>query len=125
MPLLEGIIEPADVVASADALFTHLEAQYGPAVEILRELPFMMELNAQIVRGEIDLVWKTAKGCVLLDYKNYPGSVDYCNPASDDFTGHFAPQLSIYRKALETTGEKVLDSLIYYPIQGDLVKLNY
>ena len=121
----EGIIEPADVVASADALFTHLEAQYGPAVEILRELPFMMELNAQIVRGEIDLVWKTAKGCVLLDYKNYPGSVDYCNPASDDFTGHFAPQLSIYRKALETTGEKVLDSLIYYPIQGDLVKLNY
>ena len=85
----------------------------------------MMELNGQIVRGEIDLVWKTARGCVLLDYKNYPGSVDYCNPASDDFTGHFAPQLSIYRKALEAAGEKVLDSLIYYPIQGDLVKLNY
>ena len=62
---------------------------------------------------------------MLLDYKNYPGSVDYCNPASDDFAGHFAPQLSIYRKALETAGEKVLDSLIYYPIQGDLVKLNY
>ena len=121
----EEVIAPQEVIASADALFAFLEDKYGPAVEILRELPFMMNLDGQIVRGEIDLVWKTAKGCVLLDYKNYPGSVDYCNPDSEDFTGHFAPQLSIYRKALEATGEKVLDSLIYYPIQGDLVKLNY
>ena len=121
----EEVIAPQEVIASADALFAFLEAKYGPAVEILRELPFMMDLEGQIVRGEIDLVWKTAKGCVLLDYKNYPGSVDYCNPDSEDFTGHFAPQLSIYAKALVAAGEKVIDTLIYYPIQGDLVRIKY
>ena len=62
---------------------------------------------------------------MLLDYKNYPGSVDYCNPDSEDFTGHFAPQLSIYAKALVAAGEKVIDTLIYYPIQGDLVRIKY
>ena len=100
-----------------------MEAKYGPATEVFRELPFMMDRGGQIVRGEIDLVWKCAAGCVLLDYKNYPGSVDYCNLESEDFAGHFAPQLSIYRDALEKSGEKVIDTLVYYPVQGDLVKI--
>lgn len=119
-----GIIDPESVMRSADALYRHLESRYGPAIEVQRELPFMMERNGQIVRGEIDLVWKTAAGCVLLDYKNYPGSIDYCNPESEDFSGHFFPQLSIYRDALEKAGEKVIDTLVYYPIQGDIVRIS-
>lgn len=118
-----GVIRPEEVVNSAAALFRYMETKYGPATEVLRELPFMMDRDGQIVRGEIDLVWKCAAGCVLLDYKNYPGSVDYCNPESEDFAGHFAPQLSIYRDALEKAGEKVIDTLVYYPVQGDLVQI--
>ncbi len=118
-----GVIPSEDILSSAKALFTHLKAHYGEAVSVLRELPFMMERDGQIIRGEIDLVWKTAQGCVLLDYKNYPGAKDICNPESSDYAGQFAPQLFIYMEALERAGEKVLDVLVYYPIQGDLVDL--
>ena len=119
----DGIIGAESVVVSADSLYRYLKGRYGAPTDIRKEVPFMMERDGQIVRGEIDLLWKTDSGCVLLDYKNYPGAVDYCNPASEDFAGHFFPQLSIYRDALQGAGETVIDSLIYYPVQGDLVKL--
>ena len=111
------------VINNVSALFGYLERTYGTAQEVKRELPFTLAKDGQIIRGEMDLVWMTDRGCVLVDYKNYKDKSDYTNPESADYSGHLAPQLALYKAALEKTGLQVADTLIYYPLQGDLVRL--
>ena len=111
------------VINNVSALFGYLERTYGTAQEVKRELPFTLAKDGQIIRGEMDLVWKTDRGCILVDYKNYKDQSDYTNPESADYSGHLAPQLALYKAALEKAGQKVIDALVYYPLQGALIRL--
>ena len=122
---LESALTDADAIKTAwDNLVSHLTATYGPAVRTWHERPFRMEKDGQTIVGSIDLVWKTAEGDILIDYKTNPeGASVITNPQSDHFAGHYGGQLSTYREALEAAGETVLKTMLYYPVSGLLVEL--
>ena len=125
------------VIRAEDRLFTHLEKTYGKSVKILRETPFTLVLDqaqadqiglqeGQVVRGEIDLVWMLEDGaCVLVDYKSYPHfDRDINAPEVREHYAGYTPQLTLYTYALQSAGYRVTDRLIYYPLQGRIIRIH-
>lgn len=125
------------VISAEDHLFEYLEKNYGKPSEILRETPFTLILDdaqaasvgltaGQNVRGEIDLVWMLADGsCVLVDYKSYPRfDKDINAPEVREHYAGYIPQLTLYTHALQSAGFNVKEKLIYYPLQGRIVKFS-
>ena len=115
----------SSILLAWDTLIDFLTKSYGAAVEIYHERPFKYESNGQIVTGSIDLVWKTDKGCYVIDYKTYPnwkkGSVT--SPEDKHYAGKYKGQLDCYQTALEKAGEIVLAKLIYYPVTQFVVEV--
>ena len=99
--------------------------QFGPAIATYHERPFKYELNGQITTGSIDLVWKTEKGCIVIDYKTYPNwkKETVTSPENKHYAGKYKGQLGCYEKALSLSGENVLAKLIYYPVNGMIVQI--
>ena len=144
--MAEGLVQAAGfenqitdidgVIRAEDRLFDYLEDTYGKPVDILRETPFTLVLDktqaeplglreGQIVRGEIDLVWMLEDGaCVLVDYKSYPHfDSDLNAPQVREHYAGYAPQLALYSYALQSDGYRVTDGLIYYPVQGRIIRI--
>ena len=144
--MAEGLVQAAGfenqitdidgVIRAEDRLFDYLEDTYGKPVDILRETPFTLVLDktqaeplglreGQIVRGEIDLVWMLEDGaCVLVDYKSYPHfDSDLNAPQVREHYAGYAPQLALYSYALQSAGYRVTDGLIYYPVQGRIIRI--
>lgn len=112
------------VVAVADWLFDTLERRYGPARRIWHERPIRMWRDGQELNGSIDLVWETDHGCVVVDFKSFPGGRNMIvDPEGEHFAGRYAPQLTAYREVLEAAGIQVLDTLVCYVVQGCLVRV--
>lgn len=83
-----------------------------------------MEQDGQSIVGSIDLVWQTADGNIVVDYKTNPmGPKAVLDPENEHFVGWYAGQLEAYQAALEAAGEKVIKRYIYYPVNGLLVEL--
>jgi ATP-dependent exoDNAse (exonuclease V) beta subunit len=123
--LMECLPNTQQIKDSIEYLYNYLSKTYGEATSIEHEVPFYHKNGEQIVHGEIDLIWHTAKGCVLVDFKSFPGSIkDILNTNNPHYAGKYAPQLSAYKAAIVAAGLNVLDSLIYYSVQGNIVKLN-
>ena len=122
----ETLPDSVTIVRAMNNLHSFLRRTYGDAVGVYRELPFMYvrEGSGQVVSGEMDLVWETEKGCVVVDYKNYPGYDDVLDPESKFFVGKYWSQLECYREALEMAGKKVLDRLVFYAVQGRIIRLS-
>ena len=124
--------EPKLLTRAADNIFTYLEEKFGPG-ELLRETPFSYRCdNGQLVSGEIDLIWKTDKGCILLDYKNFPAEQSYGqtvvfddNPDNKNFVGKYFKQLDYYRTALEAAGLTVTKVFVFYAVLGCLVEVEF
>ena len=126
---------PELLTQAADALFTYLESQFGPAKELLRECPFTYcrDKNGQIVSGEIDLIWKiNDKDCVLVDHKNFPAGQDYGKnivlqdkPDNKFYVGKYFPQLGDYRAALNAAGMNVIHVFVFYAVLGCLVEVEF
>ena len=109
------------IVSCFNELYSWLEGIYGPIVEMEKELPFRYtNEKGQVFSGNMDLVLRTEKGSVLIDYKTFPGKKeDLFDPASDHFAGKYASQLSVYAKALEARDKKApLACILYYPVEG-------
>lgn len=115
---------PETMTAAADTLFAYLEDKFGVG-ELLRECPFTYcRDNGQLVHGEIDLVWKNDNNCILVDYKNYPGTVDEITKEGGNFNvKKYFPQLGDYKTALEATGMKVTKVYVFYAVLGCLVEV--
>ena len=78
----------------------------------------------QIITGEIDIVYHTAEGDVLVDYKTYQGSVAHLtNKDSDFFAGKYSGQLALYEEALSRNDGNIRDRLICYLSLGVIVKI--
>jgi ATP-dependent exoDNAse (exonuclease V) beta subunit len=124
--------EPKLLTQAADALFTYLEKTFG-AGELLRETPFTYHNeNGQIVSGEIDLIWKTDKECILLDYKNFPAKKEWAqttifddNSKNDNYVGKYFQQLDYYRTALDAAGLTVTKVFVFYAVLGCLVEIQF
>ena len=105
-------------------LICWLTEQYGQAANIYHERPFTLTKNGQVFTGSIDLVWQTAEGDILIDFKTCPLGDEYIlNSESDHYAGWYAGQLNAYTNALEAAGEKVIKRFIYYPVSGILCEI--
>ena len=128
--LTDILTKPELLTQAADKLFTYLEGKFG-AGELLRETPFTYRRsNGQMVTGEIDLIWKTDKDCILLDYKNFPAPQDVgtkmvLNQNNEFYVGHYFPQLGDYRAALTAAGMKVTEVFVFYAVLGCLVEITF
>lgn len=115
LPLVENLYD----------LYSWLEKEYGKASGgILHEVPFNFPLeNGHVMKGEIDLVWKTDRGVVIVDFKNHQGEIDeVLDPKSKSYAGkHYSAQLSAYRTIVENSGQKVLSTILYYNLQGRVI----
>ena len=120
----EKVLPDAEaIIAARQFLIDHL-TKIGAKVNEHHELQFNHLIGEQIVRGSMDLVWETADGCVLVDFKTYPGKIfDVIEPNHDHYAGRYKPQFDCYRSALEAAGKRVLKSYVYYPINGTIVEI--
>ena len=114
-----------EIKKSWSALSEWLQASFGAAQKQYHELPFKHKLATdQIVSGSMDFVWETAEGCVVVDYKTFPGKKeDLLNKESKYYVGKYKGQLECYEQALTTAGKKVLGKYLYYPMIGVLVNI--
>ena len=126
------LTQPDQLAQAADMLFTYLENNYGKG-ELLRECPFTYcRDNGQLVSGEIDLIWKTEKDCILIDHKNFPADPSFGrnivlsdNPDNKFYIGKYFPQLGDYRTALSATGMNVTHVFVFYAVLGCLVEVTF
>jgi ATP-dependent exoDNAse (exonuclease V) beta subunit len=121
-----GVEVDIDAVAtSIEGFWSWMKMHYGEAKEIKRELPFSFANNGQVVSGRIDLVYCTAEGDVLVDYKTYQGKVDNIIDTSSDFYAgkKYAGEFSLYEEALRRSGSAICDRLICYFTLGIMVKM--
>ena len=120
-----GVIVDVDAVATSIANFwSWMEKTYGKATQIDRELPFsFVNESGQVVTGEIDLVYCTAEGDVLVDYKTYQGiSAHLTDENSNFFAGKYCSQISLYEDALKRTERVIRDRLICYLSLGAIIR---
>ena len=113
------------ILQAWDWLVEFMTKHFGPAIATYHERPFKYEFNGQITTGSIDLVWKTEKGCIVIDYKTYPNwkKETVTSPENKHYAGKYKGQLDCYEKALSLSGENVLAKLIYYPVNGMIVQI--
>ena len=121
----DKVLPSAESVIRARQNLLDFLAQQGEKVAEYHELPFYHFAGEQIVRGSMDLVWETADGCILVDYKTFPGKIsNVADPEHAHYAGLYKPQFDCYRSALEAAGKQVLKSFVYYPINGAIVELS-
>ena len=103
-----------------------MEKTYGKATQVDRELPFsFVNESGQLVTGEIDLVYHTEKGDVLVDYKTYQGSPAHLTDENSDFfAGKYCGQLSLYEEALKRKDSVICDRLICYLSLGIIIRMD-
>ena len=121
----EHLTNAKPILQAWDWLVEFMTRQFGPAIATYHERPFKYESNGQITTGSIDLVWKTEKGCIVIDYKTYPNwnKETVTSPEDKHYAGKYKGQLDCYEKALSLSGENVLAKLIYYPVNGMIVQI--
>ena len=119
-----NIPDPGELVEAWNRLCDFVAGRHGTAVRTWHERPFRLVRGGQVLTGSMDLVWQTADGVVLIDYKTCPrGRAAITDSASEDFAGLYAGQQNLYAEALEAAGEKVLAKYLYYPVSGLVVTL--
>ena len=121
----EKVLPDAQAVIQArQYLLQWLTNKYGTFTVQHHELAFMHKVDDQIVRGSMDLVWETEKGCILIDFKTFPGTETAVTEENNaHFAGNYKPQFDCYQAALEAAGKKVLAAYVYYPLNGMIVEM--
>lgn len=113
---LSEILNAKEVIKAIRSLYDYLSKNHGALISIDHELPFsFVRKNGQMLRGEIDLLWHTADGVVLVDYKNIQGEV--ANPE------HYASQMEAYREVIESAGLKCKSIVLFYATLGQIIEL--
>jgi ATP-dependent exoDNAse (exonuclease V) beta subunit len=110
------ILNAKDVIGAIRSLYIYLTEKYGAATKIGHEVPFsFVRKNGQLLRGEIDLLWYTQDGIVLVDYKNIEG--EKANPE------HYASQMEAYREVIESAGLTCKGIVLFYATLGQIIEL--
>ena len=122
-----GVRVDVDTVAtSINNFWKWMEKTYGKATQVDRELPFsFVNDNEQLVAGEIDLVYHTEKGDVLVDYKTYQGSPAHLTDENSNFhTGKkYGAQIALYEEALKRNSSIIRDRLVCYLSLGVIIRM--
>ena len=113
---LSEILNAKEVITAVRALYDYLSKNHGAPISIDHELPFsFVRKNGQLLRGEIDLLWHTEDGVVLVDYKNIQG--EEANPE------HYASQMEAYREVIESAGLTCKGIVLFYATLGQIIEL--
>ena len=122
--LSDPLNEPDKISATVESFYSFMKNAYGDPMSLHRDLPFREVRDGQVISGSMDLVYETKDGVVLVDYKTCPRPIEELTDRTSDFyAGKYAPQLDCYRHALETSGKTVVDTILFYPTSGVLVKI--
>ena len=118
-------VEVDTIVTSITQFWSWMEKTYGKATHVDRELPFsFVNENGQIVTGEIDLVYHTAEGDILVDYKTYQGNPAHLTDENSDFfAGKYCGQISLYEEALKRSGSVIRERLVCYLSLGVIIRM--
>ena len=114
------------VATSISKFWSWMEEAYGKATAIERELPFsFVNEIGQIVTGEIDLVYHTAEGDILVDYKTYQGSPAHLVDENSNFHAgkKYGAQIALYEEALKRNNSVIRDRLVCYLSLGVIIKM--
>jgi ATP-dependent exoDNAse (exonuclease V) beta subunit len=124
--LTTQLLDPDALIDSYRHLEVLLTENFGEAIKKERELQFKQFVDEHIINGSIDLVWNTAKGAVIVDYKTFQGKPEYVLDKEylSVYAGRYRKQLNYYAEALKADGRKVIATLIYYPVTGVLIKVD-
>ena len=113
---LSQILKAEEVIKAIRLLYDYLSKNHGASISIDHEVPFsFIRKNGQLLRGEIDLLWHTEDGVVLVDYKNIQG--EEANPE------HYASQMEAYREVIESAGLKCKGIVLFYATLGQIIEL--
>lgn len=113
---LSQILNAKEVIGTIRSLYDYLSKKHGAPTSIGHEVPFsFVRDNGQLLRGEIDLLWYTEDGVVLVDYKNIQG--EEANPE------HYATQMEAYREVVESVGHKCKGIILFYATLGQIIEL--
>ena len=113
---LSQILNAKEVIGTIRSLYDYLSKKHGAPTSIGHEVPFsFVRDNGQLLRGEIDLLWYTEDGVVLVDYKNIQG--EEANPE------HYASQMEAYREVVESAGHKCKGIILFYATLGQIIEL--
>ncbi|MBR5602996.1 MAG: UvrD-helicase domain-containing protein [Bacteroidales bacterium] len=113
---LSQILNAKEVIKAIRLLYDYLSKNHGASISIDHEVPFsFVRKNGQLLRGEIDLLWHTQDGVVLVDYKNIQG--EEANPE------HYASQMEAYREVIESAGLKCKGIVLFYATLGQIIEL--
>lgn len=118
---------PSKLIARLESFYSWMIETYGPANALESELPVRYsDDEGRVFSGDMDLVWITEKGCVLVDYKTFSGTkADLFDIDNKHWAGKYASQLHIYSKALEGSDQGFpLDKLLFYPVEGIVIRIN-
>ena len=101
-----------------------MKETYGAPIAIERELPFRyVKERGQEINGEIDFVYRTSEGDVLVDYKTYQGKVSHLTDSQSDFcASKYSAQIALYEEALQRHGSTLRARLICYLSLGVVVR---
>ena len=118
-------VDVETIALSITNFWSWMEKTYGKTTQIDRELPFsFVNENGQIVTGEIDLVYRTVDGDVLVDYKTYQGSPSQLTDENSNFfAGKYCGQISLYEEALKRSGSAIRERLVCYLSLGVIIRM--
>ena len=113
--LTANIEKPEQLPASAEAMFKWFGEKAGDIKALHKELPFSHRLKSgQVVNGRIDLMVEMKdRHCLLVHYKTARTEKEY------------APQMLLYKRALEAWGFTVDHCYIFYPVLGQLDEIDF
>ena len=118
-------VDAESVAATIEGFWQWMEQRYGKAVSVERELPFCYtNAKGQVITGIIDLLYRTADGDVLVDYKSYRGNVDDLTQVGGAFNAErkYGGPISLYEEALTQSGYQLSDRLICYLSLGVAIR---
>ena len=121
------IVDAHKFVDSVVSFYQQLDKLYGSPAYIERELPFAFRRDSgEIVHGEIDMVYGTEQGDVIIDYKTYNGKVsDLTDEQNKHCAAKYSGQIAMYEEALLREGRQIRDRVVCYISLGELIRLEY
>lgn len=120
---LTGLIDIKNIATAMAQFKDYIDLQ--KPLNTYRELSLSMAKDGHMYMGSADLVLEFDDHLTLIDYKTYPGTLqNILDPQGAHYVGNHAGQLDAYAEILETsTGKKVTQKLIYYPVMGKVIEL--
>jgi len=115
-------LEPDTLIAAGDRLIEFTKNNFNEKCSWFKEWPVHLNKEGQKASGWIDLLLETPEGFIIIDHKSFPGKQSDI-PAQ---AANYAPQLSIYKEAVESATRKpVLQCFLHMPIVGKMVRVNF